>query len=258
MDQKNLEKKLPDMDMNTNPIWSVLTDELPNIKQSKKKRVKKNKKETGLDEDIDYYFSLLEEEISNDQEEKSSKRNFFSWYSLLLIVLVTLIAGFSLFLSVQYEKTKVTTDYMAGTLNKDSHVLYKEGLRVHRFNVVVVNQNGKKEVLRVIGMPGDKVVMSNDVLTINEAVFDEAYLKGNYVDFKLENNQLSQIYTSDFDVSKIGDKKNLTVPEDSYILLGDNRQEAVDSRKVGFFKGEQIEGVILMKLWPFSELGPIE
>ena len=258
MDQKNLENELPEMDMNTNPIWSVLTEELPDTKQSKKKRVKKNKTETSIDEDINYYFSLLQEDMSNDQEEEFPKRNFFSWYSLLLIILITLIVCFSLFLSIQYEKTTVTTDYMTGTLNKNTKVLYKEGLRIHRFNVVVVNQNGKKEALRVIGMPGDKVEMTNDVLTINAAVFDEIYLKENYVDFKLENNQLSQTYTSDFDVSKIGKGESQTVPKESYILLGDNRQEAVDSRQVGFFKDEQIEGVILMKLWPFSEFGPIE
>ena len=260
MDKKKKEK-LPEMDMNSNPVWNVLSDgPVPDKKESKKKKIKiKKKKELdGIDEDIDYYFSVLEKDDLSKDQEKKEKKSFFSWYYLLIITLVLLILSFSTFILYQYDKVKVVGNHMGNTLINGTEVLYKEETGIHRFNVVLVNQDGHHEALRVIGMPGDKVEMKDDALKINDAIYDEVYLKENYVDFKLKKNQLKKVYTEDFTVSSIGKIDSHYIPENSYILLGDDRQKAKDSRQTGFYTRDQIDGVILMKIKPFKELGPVE
>tara|TARA_B100000900_G_scaffold179593_1_gene152207 strand:+ start:268 stop:453 length:186 start_codon:yes stop_codon:yes gene_type:complete len=43
--------------------------------------------------------------------------------------------------------------------------------------------------------------------------------------------------------------KNIIVPSDSYYLLGDNRDNAVDSRYEGFIKKDTIKGRIIYSYW---------
>jgi hypothetical protein len=53
--------KLPNMDMNNNPIWDVLDGKIEPRKKEKKKKLKK-KSMPSIDENIDFYFSELEKE----------------------------------------------------------------------------------------------------------------------------------------------------------------------------------------------------
>ena len=149
---------------------------------------------------------------------------------------------------------------MATQVTIGDQILYQSDLGINRFNVVVLKDGTKKELLRVIGMPGDKVSLSDDVLTINGAIYDEDYLKENYVDFKLQEKNRNKFYTEDFSVAELKDvnKSTLHVPENKYILLGDNRKKATDSRTVGFYDKEDIQGVAIMKIWTLFKIEPIK
>ena len=41
---------------------------------------------------------------------------------------------------------------------------------------------------------------------------------------------------------------------DGYVLLGDNRNNSLDSRYYGFFKKEDIHGKVILQLLPFAKL----
>ncbi len=256
-------KSLPDMDMNHNPVWDVLDGKVIPEKKAKNKTKVKKKKPSEMDEEIDYYFSELEKEEQEEiLEEEVSKRkiSFSTWFYIISGILVVLITSLLLVIVLNYDKMTVSTNAMASQVVKSDQVMYKPDVDINRFNVVLVDNNGKEDLLRVIGMPGDRLEMKNDVLMINNAIYDEVYLKENYVDFKLQDNNLKEPYTTNFSVADISKAKkhNNFVPENQYILLGDNRGKASDSRTNGFYDKSAIKGIVVMKVWPLSDLGPIE
>lgn len=259
MSKKKIKKDLPpEMDMNVNPIWDILNGgEVP---KKKSKKVKENM----IDKEIEQFFSEIEEtdvvETEIDQPKEQKNKVKISWFQLILVIFTIGIISFTGFIFYKYDRLTISTTSMAESVKKNSHILYQDDLPINRFNVVVVEKNGKKDILRVIGMPGDSIKMTEDVLTINNSEYDEIYLKRNYLEFKAQDNKLKENYTSNFDLTKI-DKENPNinnVPESKYLLLGDNRIKANDSRKLGFYDASEIKGVALMKMWPYSEFGPIE
>ncbi|MCI8671694.1 MAG: signal peptidase I [Bacilli bacterium] len=98
--------------------------------------------------------------------------------------------------------------------------------------------DGKYLIKRVIGLPGDKVEIINSKLYINDKIYEENYLKENmsYPDFRL----------SDLNYQKI--------PEDNYLVLGDNRENSVDSREIGLIKKSDINGKISFRFWPLTKI----
>ncbi len=105
-------------------------------------------------------------------------------------------------------------------------------------------------VKRIIGMPGDHVVCCNALgqITINDAPIDElSYLNLPEGDTAASN--------SDFDV---------TVPEGSIWVMGDNRDRSQDSRahqdlpSGGFVPLENVVGRAFLTTWPFDRLGTID
>ncbi len=105
-------------------------------------------------------------------------------------------------------------------------------------------------VKRVIGMPGDHVVCCNALgqITINGAPIDElSYLNLPEGDTAASNNE--------FDV---------TVPEDSIWVMGDNRDRSQDSRahqdlpSGGFVPLENVVGRAFLTTWPFDRFGLID
>lgn len=48
-----------------------------------------------------------------------------------------------------------------------------------------------------------------------------------------------------------------TLAEDEFVLLGDNRADSFDSRRVGVFKRTQLVGRVVAKVWPPSHIGRV-
>ncbi len=105
-------------------------------------------------------------------------------------------------------------------------------------------------VKRVIGLPGDRVVCCNPLgqVTINDVPIDER----DYV--KLNDSQTAP-RELDYDV---------TVPDGSVWVLGDNRDNSQDSRfhqdqpGGGFVPIENIVGRAFLKMWPLDRFGGID
>lgn len=116
---------------------------------------------------------------------------------------------------------------------------------INRYDVVVVYNEEKNEnwVKRVIGLPGDTVYAKDDVVYVNGIAIDEPYLDSSYVkQIRSHGNN----FTEDFD--------KVTLGEDEYFLMGDNRIVSYDSRKVGAFKREDIRGKDVYVLYPFTKI----
>jgi signal peptidase I len=93
-------------------------------------------------------------------------------------------------------------------------------------------------IKRIIGLPGEEVVIKNGLVLINGKILNESqYLPSN-------------IKTEGYVEVKLG--------ENEYFVLGDNRKASSDSRFWGPLKKENIIGRVFIRLWPISALAKIE
>ncbi|MBE6147918.1 MAG: signal peptidase I [Firmicutes bacterium] len=94
-------------------------------------------------------------------------------------------------------------------------------------------------IKRVIGMPGEKVEYRNGDLYINDRLVKEEFL--------------TNAHTSDFSLSDLGYS---VIPEDMYFVVGDNRNDSLDSRDpdVGLIPKEDIIGKVRIRLWPINQI----
>lgn len=106
-----------------------------------------------------------------------------------------------------------------------------------RFDIVVINTKDNYIIKRIIGLPGEKIEYKDNVL----------YVNGEEVEEPVEGLQ-----TDDFTSEELGSKK---VPENSYLVLGDNRPESYDSRSIGFIQKNQILGRTTLTIFPFNRFG---
>ena len=111
---------------------------------------------------------------------------------------------------------------------------------IKRFDVVVVNYNGEKLIKRVIGLPGEHVEYKNGLLYVNGFVTDENFKHADTNDFKLET---------------IG---YLKIPGDKYFVVGDNRNDSVDSRVIGLIDKEDILGSVSLRIFPVNKTGKVK
>ena len=113
-----------------------------------------------------------------------------------------------------------------------------------RFDVVICKYPGKKDqyVKRVIGLPGETLSVREGVLYINGEAVEEPFL--------------SDERTERFDraVCSFGP---IEIPEGSYFVMGDNRDNSNDSRAVGFISGDMVIGKVRQILLPFGRFGSV-
>lgn len=99
----------------------------------------------------------------------------------------------------------------------------------------------QKYVKRIIGLPGDNIYIENGEIYINGSVtpYQESYLKEEWV---IANGPYE-----------------FQVPEDSYLVLGDNRNNSLDARywTNKYVTKDKIIGKALFVYFPFSRLGAI-
>lgn len=174
------------------------------------------------------------------------------WIVKMVFVVFVLSWALNQFIAVAY---KVDGLSMYPTLN-DGDLLYVNKAEVlfgeiDRFDVVVFHKDGKTDyVKRVIGLPGDEIVYRDDTLMINGEVVDEPFL-----DSTLESWVLDIPFTENFELGELTGV--VEVPEDSYFVLGDNRENSMDSRAIGYVKKDQIVGVAAFKYFPLSSIGRV-
>lgn len=136
--------------------------------------------------------------------------------SFVLLILKTILVS-TFIMNTLIEITYVPSSSMVPTLEVGNfeianklHYFFKEP---ERGDIVIFYRDNDVEyeklfTKRVIGLPGDKVKINNGILYINNIAYHEPYLQ-----------------------SDAGENfKEIVVPENSYLMLGDNRYNSADSR----------------------------
>jgi len=126
--------------------------------------------------------------------------------------------------------------------NKDILILNKLHYRffdIKRFDIVSLEYDDTKYLIkRVIGLPGEKIEYKNNVLYVNGKAIQEKFLKDDVV-------------TNDFSIMDLGYE---TIPDDMYLVLGDNRQDSLDSRDIGLITKSDILGKVNIRIWPINKI----
>ena len=116
-----------------------------------------------------------------------------------------------------------------------------------------------KLVKRLIGIPGDTISMAAGVLSINRESLDEPYVKqvGSQDNFDpMMRWQQGYLHPSVDPESYAPSRDNwgpLVIPEDRYLMLGDNRHSSLDSRYWGFLEGWRFEGRVLRIYFSYNK-----
>lgn len=157
--------------------------------------------------------------------------------SISFIVIILAIILIRLFI---VTPVRVDGPSMNNTL-KDGDILLldKYDNKYERFEIVVFNYNGERLIKRVIGLPGEVVSYKNNKLYINGNEIEDNYGLG---------------YTEDFELKDL----NLTkIPDNEYLLMGDNRNDSLDSRYFGTISKDKILGSVKYRLFPFNKFGKV-
>ncbi|MDP3975116.1 MAG: signal peptidase I [Candidatus Jorgensenbacteria bacterium] len=101
-------------------------------------------------------------------------------------------------------------------------------------------------IKRVIGLPGERVVMRNGIVTVTRPARPDAsgHSGGSSVPIVLPEPYVAQLVVA-------GDT-DVTLGDGEYYVLGDNRGSSFDSRSWGSLPEDHIVGLVRMRLWPLS------
>lgn len=141
-----------------------------------------------------------------------------------------------------FSITQVVGDSMNPTL-QHGEVLILDKFKyrfadIKRGDIVSLQHGDSKfYIKRIIGIPGDNVKIVNSKLYINGSIYEEDYLS--------EGLTYEDFYLSTFGYQKI--------PENMYLVLGDNRENSEDSRKFGLVEKKDIVGRIDLRIWPINK-----
>ena len=113
---------------------------------------------------------------------------------------------------------------------------------VKRYDVIVLSQDDKYMIKRVIGIPGDYIEYKNNNLYINGKLTNEDFI------------DKTQVKTNDFSLKNLGYTQ---IPEGKYLVLGDNREDSMDSRDYGLVDKKNIIGKASLRIWPLNKIGKI-
>ena len=185
---------------------------------------------------------------------KKQNRKRIDFANLFFVIAVLFILSRIFF----WGTYKVEGHSMDPTLKGGNHLVAINYFTPERGYLVTAKEDDRVIIKRVIGLPNDTIEFKNDKLYINGVEQDESYLNS----FKeaFAEDRLHEIYSynqayqtrvaqmSHFTLDNEGRSEfKITLKDNEYYLLGDNRPVSKDSREVGTFARNQITGKVIIK-----------
>ena len=176
--------------------------------------------------------------------DRKTVKKIIAW---LVEIVIVLAVAYALVYSLGMRVTVVESS-MAPTLDSGDKVLVNR--LIYRIkspqagDLIAFYPNGNTKsryyIKRIIGEPGDTIQIQDGVVYVNGEALEEANRES------IENPGLAE--------------EAVTVGEDEYFVLGDNRNNSEDSRyaSIGNVKKEDIAGKVWFQTYPRSSMGKVE
>lgn len=179
----------------------------------------------------------LNSEVRQIKYRKDFKRILKSTVSSLIVVAAIAVLVAMLLLPV----LRVTGSSMTPTLENDELVICSKRSNFKSGDIVAFYYNNKILLKRVIGVAGDIIDISDD---------GTVYVNG---------TELDEPYVSEKSLGTCDIKLPYQVPDNRVFVMGDHRSVSVDSRSttVGCIADEYIIGRVILRLWPFENIGTL-
>lgn len=149
-------------------------------------------------------------------------------------IFCTLLLLASFIFSKFYCTAIVNGNSMFPTLHNNDFIFVSKVKDINSGDIVITNDSitGKNLVKRVIGVQSDKIEFKDDELYVNDVKINEDYINNDgHIDY---------------------DDSSYIIDNDCYFVLGDNRNNSMDSRVFGEISKSDIIGVVICN---FSNYG---
>jgi signal peptidase I len=184
-----------------------------------------------------------------EQDEDVKKRSVKSVLLEVLMYIVLFYVCIAVVPNYVIQRTVVDGPSMENTLvNGENLLVEKLSFRLDalkRFDIIVFYPYGHDVeeyfVKRIIGLPGETVQIIGSEIYINGEVLEEDYGK------------------DPITYSGIAEEP-ITLGNEEYFVLGDNREISFDSRyeEIGIISKDNIGGRAILRIWPFNKFGLID
>ena len=177
------------------------------------------------------------------EESVSTARELFQWVAAIVAaVLIALAIDNFVIVNAQIPSGSMENTIMTGDRVIGNRFAYSFS-DPQRFDIIIFRYPDDESQLfikRIIGLPGETVEIRDGKI----------YLNGS--DEPLEDVQTKE--------TMVGSFGPYTVPENSYFVMGDNRNNSSDSRTdmVGNITRENIIGKAWLRIWPVSDFGVLQ
>ena len=195
----------------------------------------------------------VEKEVEDD-----SKQEFFlvkifrSGINFVFDFLETIVVALSVFVVIYLfivQPHEVKGSSMEPTFQNNEYIItdkisYRFG-KPNRGDVVIFKAPVNPDVdyiKRIIGLPGETVMVQSGRIYIDGKMLNEPYLE-----------DLTPIFPGGF----IKEGVVVSIPENHYFVMGDNRPHSSDSREFGPIEKKLIIGRAVFRYWPINNLGLI-
>lgn len=168
------------------------------------------------------------------------------WINFLIVLAIAFLVVFSVRLFL-FSPIVVDGPSMKPNLHdRDQMIVNKITYHINepeRFDIVVFHATDKKDFIkRVIGLPGEHVMVRENQLYIDGEPVEEPFLN---------NEDTPAIVENDFQLESLPGAYE-EIPKGHVLVLGDNRWNSTDSRALGVISIDKIVGKASLIYWPIS------
>ncbi len=169
----------------------------------------------------------------------------FDFLQSIVVVMAILVMIYLFVMSPQEIKgASMEPSFFNGEFILTNKIVYKV-FEPQRGDVVIFKAPSDKEIdyiKRIIGLPGDTVLLRDGKIYVNGTAIAEPYLRPG-------TESSGELF--------LQDGQQATVPEGKYFVMGDNRPHSSDSREFGFIAKEDFIGKAILRYWPFTKFGVV-
>ncbi len=217
--------------------------------------------------DFSFRFYVIYDAIKNAKKLKNyTLKSYNTWYHYFIIIsgIITIIWFYDYNSVVGVKSYKIPTTSNEPTIKVDDRII--ANLNAFKSNkpnygdIVIFQKKDSLNpwIFRIVGLPNDKLEIQKNFLIINGKKCKTKFIKEtkseefdvNEYEEELPNGHKHKIYTfkKPFEENKNA-VNEIIIPANSYYLIGDNRDNAMDSRYIGVIKTEEIIGKIMFSYW---------